>query len=52
MAIFIDSSSLKQSQVKPLTASLQRDKLPPPHNKSSRYNTKQSDGEVLVMLEL
>ena len=34
------------------TASLQRGKTSPPHNKCPVYDTKQSDGEVPVMLGL
>ena len=36
---------------KTLTAPLQRSKIPP-SNKCHRYDAKQSDGEVLIMLEL
>ena len=34
------------------TASLQRGKTPPPLNKCPGYDTKQSEGEATVMLEL
>ena len=35
-----------------LAASLQRGKTPHPPNECHRYDTKQSDGEVTVVLEL
>ena len=41
----------KPLQTYRMTASLQRGKTPP-HNKFSRYETKQFDGEASVMLEL